>query len=460
MAAEAGAQMNMASVVRKTITETSEKTMAGQAQKGSYSSFYNAHIFTKPGTTNGMTNGNKTTVGGTRWYNYVEWLSALDNSVLERSYSSYMWNKANILSIYDNGSGADVADTVRLSSFGMVLDVIDNNSIDFNSSDVEAFQGKIGVRSNDDYKLDSVTVFGTYGRNPNKPNVVDTLRFSFVYGDNVPPYVFISNTGDTIFSPMIRYDSAANIAKKDAKSTTPVLVKDLFLTAADTNRTGGYSIGLNTSEMKIPAGNLFGVTVSFKSGDKFRPYIDTAFLGQNYPVTYNYGMFLPVFFEAVDQGEVPGAAHADLSENLNMGVAKYIPTWKGYDELYQPALAFSGVYPFEWPHMSFKISCATCIITDDITSVSNISITSVGDAYPNPSNSEVSIPFIVKQNANVAVNLSNTMGQVIKTLNLGKFSLNQAGKAVFDISDLSAGIYFYTVIAEGQRITKRMVVTH
>jgi hypothetical protein len=84
----------------------------------------------------------------------------------------------------------------------------------------------------------------------------------------------------------------------------------------------------------------------------------------------------------------------------------------------------------------------------------------VGNAYPNPAKTQVMIPFTTSEAAEVNVTIANTLGQTVKSTNAGKYTANQKGKVVFSVSDLSSGVYFYTVEANGQRITKRMVVTH
>jgi hypothetical protein len=84
----------------------------------------------------------------------------------------------------------------------------------------------------------------------------------------------------------------------------------------------------------------------------------------------------------------------------------------------------------------------------------------VGNAYPNPANTEVMIPFTTTEAAEVTVSITNTVGQTVKAINAGKYAANQKGRAVLNVANLSSGVYFYTVEANGQRITKRMVIAH
>ena len=89
--------------------------------------------------------------------------------------------------------------------------------------------------------------------------------------------------------------------------------------------------------------------------------------------------------------------------------------------------------------------------------VSNISFVTVGEAYPNPANNAINIPFSTVATADVHVSVTNITGQILKNQT---FSNAKVGTAKFSTSDLSNGIYFYTVEASGAKNTGRFVVTH
>ncbi len=463
IAAGANAQTSSLSVVRKGGIEGSVKSTAGKTRLTNKTEVKPAHYSVMNGTpaTTGTTAG-KTTAGDPRWYNWVDWLYINDNTIENNIQSPYIWHRSDILSIYGDENGNPTADSVYFNSYGMVFDVVDNMQLDYN--DAGTFPGVIAVRAANPYKVDSIMVAGTYLRNPHKRDIVDTLRIGFVYGDgtrqaNLPVIGLINNTtGEESRTATLSYDTTTFAVAPGDSSTTAVLFKDVLLTWEDTAFTQFY-VGLGANEGQIPAGNLVGVSVTFKTGDNDYTIADTAFLGEGFYEDrfVNFGIFRPHFYEQTVGGEVP----AEENGNWNMGVSRFTPFTPTFDNYYTPSSAFGGAYSFDWPNMGIKVSCATCPLTDDITSVKNINnVSTVGEAFPNPANDQVSVPFTVKQTANVTVSLSNTMGQVIKTQDLGKFNANQAGKATFSVSDLSTGIYFYTVTANGQRTTKRLVVTH
>ena len=102
---------------------------------------------------------------------------------------------------------------------------------------------------------------------------------------------------------------------------------------------------------------------------------------------------------------------------------------------------------------AFHVDCPTC----PTLSVADIQKDIVANAYPNPATDEVRVPFTLKATADVNVTLTNLMGQVVKSQNMGNTA---KAEAVFSTSDLANGVYIFTVEANGQRQTGRVVVSH
>lgn len=93
-----------------------------------------------------------------------------------------------------------------------------------------------------------------------------------------------------------------------------------------------------------------------------------------------------------------------------------------------------------------------------VNDVNNIQI--VGDVFPNPANSSVSMAFSLKQASEVNVSVVNTLGQVVKSTSVGVVNANQRKEVAISTSDLAPGVYMYTIEANGQRTTNRFVVAH
>ena len=77
--------------------------------------------------------------------------------------------------------------------------------------------------------------------------------------------------------------------------------------------------------------------------------------------------------------------------------------------------------------------------------------------YPNPFNPTTSIPFKLRNAADVKLVIYNVNGQVVKTL--VNYRL-QAGsyEYEFNASDMASGNYFYRITVDGQTLTKRMML--
>jgi hypothetical protein len=93
-------------------------------------------------------------------------------------------------------------------------------------------------------------------------------------------------------------------------------------------------------------------------------------------------------------------------------------------------------------------------------SVATIQGVTIGDAFPNPANSSLSVPVGVTANADIKVSLTSMTGQTIATQDLGHLSAGQKKTAVFNTSNLAAGVYLYSVEANGSRVSNRVVVAH
>jgi len=77
--------------------------------------------------------------------------------------------------------------------------------------------------------------------------------------------------------------------------------------------------------------------------------------------------------------------------------------------------------------------------------------------FPNPFNPETRIAFDLAADANVTLEVFNVSGQVVATLLNGTMEAGSHSVS-FDGSALSAGVYFYTLRADGFTATKKMLL--
>ncbi len=77
--------------------------------------------------------------------------------------------------------------------------------------------------------------------------------------------------------------------------------------------------------------------------------------------------------------------------------------------------------------------------------------------YPNPSHGQVTVQLTQKAGADYKLRISNIIGQEMRTVAL-RPELTAAGLAL-DLSELRAGVYFYSLLVDGKvAVTKRLVL--
>lgn len=83
---------------------------------------------------------------------------------------------------------------------------------------------------------------------------------------------------------------------------------------------------------------------------------------------------------------------------------------------------------------------------------------SLGNAQPNPANTQTMIPFDLTQNGAVNFSIYNMMGELVerRTIN-GKKGNNTF---MFDTSALRPGIYLYTLQNGDRKVTKKLMIQH
>jgi hypothetical protein len=82
----------------------------------------------------------------------------------------------------------------------------------------------------------------------------------------------------------------------------------------------------------------------------------------------------------------------------------------------------------------------------------------LSQAYPNPASVRVAFDYSIPSGSDRnSLIISNVLGSVVRQETIGSVS----GKVSFDVVDLQDGIYFYSLVVNGERtITRKMVVKH
>lgn len=124
-----------------------------------------------------------------------------------------------------------------------------------------------------------------------------------------------------------------------------------------------------------------------------------------------------------------------------------------------PTVIISGTTP-ESPILHAYVSGLEFSESDfGLVSVRNIdnTLVNVSQNYPNPTNGMTSVDVSITKPTTLSIEVVNMMGQVVYTENKGKVSEGKY-RFNFDASKFNSGIYFYTVKANDNAHTSKMMV--
>lgn len=447
---------------------------------GSHTGSYNPAIPTPTALPTG-----RTTAAGDRWYVYPDYQATILGTGNFSNSAPYLWFDTTATVAYSGGTFA----RNNLVTSGFILDPFFS---DWN--DATLYPGEVAITPANTYTVDSFNIIGIYSRQLPymSTTYTDTLIVAFVKGTGASTtpvlngYFYNGNPPDVTQFPYpefgvdtlrflnLYHDSIQNHAtNKDLTGATvgaaPIIMK-IPLTAAsvgDTDANGNWNkvFALPTA-MTCNPGERPAMSVTFRSGDPTYTTVapltvgDTVFRGSTTTAPsgfYKHGMFRPIvlFNNTGGATQYPTYNKADW----NIGVYKIEPTsWNGR---YLPMQAYTSgttASTLQYPWYSFHTNCPACVTTGTPSlSVANVAKVTNVNAYPNPAANEVNIPFTLSQSAAVTVSLTNVVGQVVATKNMGNVA---NGKAVFNTTTLPSGVYVYTLEANGVRTTGYVAIAH
>ncbi len=338
----------------------------------------------------------------------------------------------------------------------------------------------------DQYSVDSIIIVAAYVANVNRPaSVVDTLLVSIEVNTNMVGHTagqagyswvtnYLPSNQNYMYIPEVKNIDADNInpapyanhnaAFSSIDSVTQLLWRlpldsalrslpignDSFVTAAFQFPVGGLD---NPAVLHVPAGGAFVCTYTFKSGDTWIPNVDSF---------DNINSFRPLMGIA-QPAAMPYDYYNYNDQNMSQILysfnrSKWYPsiTVEGLNPAAAPIDAFLGSY--------YHISCPTCLTVDCCDGdpwpyfVKIYKATITSSVNPNPATTELNIPFATSNATDLAITLTNTLGQLVMGQTLNNRS---SGTAHFDVSGLSPGVYFYSVqAANGERSSGTVLISH
>lgn len=80
--------------------------------------------------------------------------------------------------------------------------------------------------------------------------------------------------------------------------------------------------------------------------------------------------------------------------------------------------------------------------------------------YPNPANTDIKLTFTINENHSLNINMYDMLGNLVKVLAAEKEFSKGAQMLNINTSDLSNGIYYISLDINGNKETKKVVITH
>ncbi len=300
------------------------------------------------------------------------------------------------------------------------------------------------------YYIDSIYTIGSYL--PFDTTLTDTLYLELTYANDTTAWdvTYASSlliTYGVTAAPDTTYTLAEPLyapASNSLDATTPHRVRITKLLNAATTRdttAGGWNAwAFPTGGLFVPKGkHLIAYT-------HFEPQL-TAPFGKSIDsvnIWYQQSWHLTDPMQSLDSDFNSGLVSSSDERYGN-----------GYTFMSHPILAPSYLYsaPIDVhnPYFQFYLRQVT-------TGVNNVAdnIKSV-DAYPNPAKGILSISFNMATAADVTVTLTNILGEQVCQQIVANATTS---RAIFDVTSFAEGIYIYTVSANGQQTTGRVVVAH
>jgi hypothetical protein len=401
---------------------------------------------------------NKRTRGGKEWFSYFD---AVNDTASTNGFYSPLWQDSLVKVRYSNGLfPADM--TTFADNFDPQADAFANPPGSLYSPNT------FSIGANNSYIIDSIRIFGRYFRRPSKSNIVDTLVITysssntfFTTGNiaNCNLYIDVQKTGvfadyqqDSVFTFMPALD-----ANKITMRGPATITKKIPMTSAsypDSVTTGYFTFPMNVT---VPANKIFLDSWTFISGDTYVANDTIGAFNSFRPYTYS-------FVNGAGDETFPPVYDNDLNENSTSSyTAKFLaPTTIGNNfyisRVFENGRTTAGVAyngRNQYIDIEYLVNCVGCFPTSTSEFKSNISAT----ANPNPASSNVTFALNLKENAKkVTIELTNVVGQTVKTTQIANVNANNSTKIDMNVADLSAGMYIYTINADGQKISNKLMV--
>lgn len=291
--------------------------------------------------------------------------------------------------------------------------------------------------------IDSIATYGIWDADDN--NSVDTLIFRVIRSAtsvNLDRVFFF--TGQSANYPASNDTTRFTMLNTDSNTFIPpgvVAEYKVPIGAGDTTATGLHYI---KTAAGITVDRVFAVTIDFKPGGTFTPYVDT--------MGFGIGSWTQVTAELNGDGTYSNYVPGDFTASNTVPSDVRYNTGGSWNGSYIPYLAY-GAGQFESIDIDLVLSQ-----TNSISIEENKSEAKLFQNYPNPTSGFTTVKYALENQANVSFEMIDVTGKKVIAITEGN---KTPGTHTIELNtdNLNAGIYFYSIVVDGQRITKKMTIT-
>lgn len=302
------------------------------------------------------------------------------------------------------------------------------------------------------YQVDSMSIVYAYTRNV---AVVDTLIVTLLsnsIGSNLYSSGFIGTTAanystDTLSFKTLNYSTTTNLATGSGRKTFKIP-----LDAADEAPTNYLEKVFEVpGGFNVPAGKLLACDITFKPGYTWNSedHVDdlNAFFFTSYEEN-GAGTFQTYFDCNFQSAACDYNTSSIVPQDVRYAAAG---SWNGK---FIPSYAYGNTYAFEHHLISYRVTSPPPSVGIDEQAGSNFALS---QNQPNPFKDQTTINYQLSKNAGkVSVQIYDVTG--VKLFEKNESNL-KAGNYSVDVNtaDFAAGLYFYSITVDGQKVTKKMI---
>jgi hypothetical protein len=318
-------------------------------------------------------------------------------------------------------------------------------------NDPQYYPTDLKVSSYMPYSLDSIAINFLYDRNLGA-NIVDTLRFQVAVdpiggtGINFPRGGWLGSQlphfgADTVWYKRISFTTTNNQLTATPKYTYNVLLNADFF--ADSLDDGSHIAQFATPQLNnVPADYKVGVFVTFHPGFTWIANTDTL-ANKNRAVFFSYEENGENTYPNYVKGEY-NCSYIGTDDSHFISSSSWfgrtIPTW-----------AYTQPFGYENHLIYYHVTA------NETGIIENQNYLSLVQNYPNPANNATTIVYSLNKASNVSLNVFDITGKQVLSLNEGIVNAGQH-EINIDLSKFNSGVYFYTLQAADQKVSRKMIV--